>query len=251
MELIFLGAGSGINVSLDNFQSNMLLRNEQGKILLVDCGTDFRFSLKKAGFGADDIDAVYISHLHADHIGGLEWFALQRKYVSTRKKPTLFLHESLVGPLWEQSLKGGLNTLMHKEASLADYFQVQVVPESTHWEWEGVSLQLMKTVHIYANEHLLPSYGLFIEKKYLISTDTQIDLNHLHPFYKTSLLIFHDCETYSKPSGVHSNYQVLKQLPLTMKNKMWLYHYNDGVLPDAGAEGFLGFVVPQQRFVLA
>ena len=25
------------------------------------------------GLGYADIDAVYISHLHADHVGGLEW----------------------------------------------------------------------------------------------------------------------------------------------------------------------------------
>jgi hypothetical protein len=31
---------------------------------------------------------------------------------------------------------------------------------------------------------------------------------------------------------------------------MWLYHYSDGLLPDAVADGFLGFARPGQVFDL-
>jgi hypothetical protein len=61
-------------------------------------------------------------------------------------------------------------------------------------------------------------------------------------------IIFQDCETAPFESGVHSHYGKLKTLPDKMKQKMWLYHYQDGDLPDARGDGFRGFVVKGQRF---
>ena len=84
MKLIFLGSASGLGRDATNFQSNMLLLTDSGKILLIDCGTDIRFSLSQANYLPQDVDAVYISHLHADHIGGIEWFAFQRKFISKK-----------------------------------------------------------------------------------------------------------------------------------------------------------------------
>ena len=101
MKLLFLGTASGLGSDPLNYQSNMLLLTDNGKKLLIDCGTDIRFSLTKANYTAEEIDAVYISHLHADHVGGMEWFALQRKFVSHNWKPLLIVHEELADMLLE------------------------------------------------------------------------------------------------------------------------------------------------------
>ncbi len=69
MRLIFLGTGSAF--TLENYQSNMLVESPEG-LLLIDCGGDARHSLARQGWTALDITDIYISHLHADHIGGLE-----------------------------------------------------------------------------------------------------------------------------------------------------------------------------------
>ncbi len=244
MKLLFLGAGSGLGTDPTNFQSNMLLLTEQGKKLLIDCGTDIRFSLARAGYKADDIDALYISHLHADHIGGIEWFALQRKFVSLNPKPELLIHQDVAPLLWEHSLSGGLRTLSEKEATLDDYFDVCQIMTNQVYEWEGIHLELVKTIHVHSNGKLIPSYGLNIAYQgqyFFITTDTQFIPNNLMPYYQKASLIFHDCETLKKPSGVHTHYSQLSTLEPSIKGKIWLYHYNDGPLPDAQAQGFLGF----------
>lgn len=245
MKLLFLGAGSGLGTDPGNFQSNMLLITDKGEKLLIDCGTDIRFSLSQAHFKSHQVDAVYISHLHADHVGGLEWLAFQRKFGAKSKAPELIIHEQLVHQLWDNSLSGGLKTLNEKEASLNDFFRVTVVNDGQIFEWAGLHLSFIKTVHIHSNKHLIPSYGLYIQhnnKSFFITTDTQFTPDCFKKYYQEATLIFHDCETLRVPSGVHAHFNQLDTLDPEIKAKLWLYHYNDGKLPDAQSHGFLGFV---------
>ena len=46
-------------------------------------------------------------------------------------------------------------------------------------------------------------------------------------FYKQADLIIQDCETTPFKSGVHANYSELVTLPLEIKTKMMLLHYQD------------------------
>ena len=69
-------------------------------------------------------------------------------------------------------------------------------------------------------------------------------------YYKIADIIFHDCETADKKSGVHAHYSDLVLVEKKLKKKMWLYHYNSGVLPNAKADGFLGFVEKGQVFMV-
>lgn len=253
MNLLFLGAGSGIGTDLTNFQSNMLLVSNSGEKLLIDCGTDIRFSLTRANYTPHDINTIYISHLHADHIGGLEWFVLQRKFVCLDSQPCLVTHEEIAPLLWDHSLSGGLKTLEDQEATLDDYFAVHALTNNQVFEWEGVVLNLIKTTHVHSNSILMPSYGLDIDykgKHFLITTDTQFTPEYFQNYYQQANIIFHDCETMEKPSGVHAHFSELCLLPAEIKAKMWLYHYNDGPLPNAQEQGFLGFVHCGQQIKL-
>src|SRR5215213_4499990 len=105
MKLTFIGTGSAFTMS--GFQSNMVLEDSAGGRLLIDCRGDARHALAKAGLGAKDIDGLYVSHLHADHIGGIEWLGFSR-YFGKGNKPELFINERLATTLWEHSLRGGM-----------------------------------------------------------------------------------------------------------------------------------------------
>jgi hypothetical protein len=98
------------------------------------------------------------------------------------------------------------------------------------------------------------SYGLLIEsdhRRTFLTTDTKYTPDHLSAFYGKADLIFHDCETASEKSEVHAHYQDLVRLPSAVRSKTWLYHYQPGPLPDAVADGFLGFVRRGQSFEVA
>ncbi|TAL65588.1 MAG: MBL fold metallo-hydrolase [Legionella sp.] len=251
LKMIFLGSGSAFTNGPDNYQSNVLLEIDKDT-LLIDAGTDIRHSLRAQQRNYSDIKNVYLTHLHCDHCGGLEWLALTTYFDPRYQgKPHLFTSEHLVKDLWDKTLSGGLSTLKDEEAKLATFFEVHSVKESEGFTWHAIDFKLVKTVHFCSNHQLMPSYGLFFSynnSRIFYSSDTQNTPEQLMPYYEDADIIFHDCETQSSKSGVHANYKDLCQLPEQIKKKMWLYHYNPGALPDAKKDGFQGFVIKGQCF---
>jgi len=252
MQLIFLGSGSAFTFDTENYNSNMLLTDPSIKsILLIDCGSDVRNSLHKLGYGYSDISDVYISHLHADHAGGVEWLGLANKFNTPGIKPNLFTNHNIAHTLWENTLAGGMSTIEGVKASIENFFSIHEIADNDSFVWENITFKTVQTIHVMNDKQLVPSYGLFFtinQKNIFITTDTQFTPKELNQFYLKADIIFHDCETSIRPSGVHSHFNQLIKLDPTIKAKMWLYHYNPGPLPDAQAEGFLGFVKRGQIF---
>ena len=251
MKLTFLGSGSAFTVGTHNYHSNMLLGDEQGKHLLIDCGSDVRLSLHELNLTYQDITDVYVSHLHSDHAGGLEWLAFTTKFNSHCERPNLYICEKLVETLWNKVLSGGLSSLQTEIVILAIYFNVHPVKENGYFLWNGMRFQLIQTLHIMSGFSIVPSYGLMFKVNNLtvfITTDTQFSPHQITDFYKMADLIFHDCETAVRRSRVHAHYEELLTLPSDIRKKMWLYHYNPGKLPNAIKDGFRGFVKKGQVF---
>lgn len=252
-KLLFLGSGSAFTVGTDNYQSNMFLISERGRRLLLDCGSDIRFSLHREGFSHRDVTDVYISHLHADHVGGLEYVGLSCKFDPQCTKPNLYTSQDLVQELWASSLAGGMRAIQGDVADLATFFRVHPIGQDRKFVWEEFEIELVRVVHVDTGYYLMPSYGLFItmaERSIFVTTDTQLDLPSMLHYYKRADLIFQDCETLPVPTTVHAHYPQLCKLPPAIKGKMWLYGHQPIPEPDAIADGFLGFVQRGQLFDL-
>jgi len=251
LKMTFLGSGSAFTVGAENFQSNILFEIEQDT-MLIDAGTDIRHALRLEGRNYLDIKSVYLSHLHGDHTGGLEWLALTSYFDPNYKdKPKLFTSVTLVNDLWNKSLSAGLSTLENMPATLATFFDVHPIAKGQGFTWHGIDFNLVQTVHFFSDHELMPSYGLLFtynKQRVFFSSDTQFTPDKLMPFYEEADIIFHDCETMLFKSSVHAHYTELVGLPAAIKKKMWLYHYNPGTLPDAVKDGFCGFVVRGQCF---
>ena len=249
MKITFIGSGSAFTTN--NYHSNILVTSNN-KNLLVDCGSDARFALKDAGYSYTDIDSIFVSHLHADHIGGLEWLGLTNKFVSLQhKRPKIISHKNVLNTLWQHCLSGGMETIDTELATLETFFMPQYLDYPGGFKWENVDFQLVKTYHVRNNHQLMDSYGLFFtngRKHVFLTTDTRLVFEEFLPYYEQSDIIFHDCETQVNKSDVHAHYSELVLLPPEIKNKMWLYHYNTGDLPDSKKDGFLGFVKKGQKF---
>lgn len=249
-QLLFLGSGSAFTVGADNFHSNILLITESGKKLLIDCGSDLRFSLHKAGFSHRDITDIYISHLHSDHVGGLEFVGFTTKFDPFCNQPNLYLKQDIADEIWHNTLSGGMTSIEGEIANIHSFFNVYPI-EKNSFIWHNIKFDLIKVTHINNGTFIMPTYGLFFElngTKIFLTTDTQFCYEEVKELYEKADLIFHDCEISQYPTPVHAHYEELVNLPISIKEKMWLYGYQPGVLPQAEKEGFLGFVKRGQIF---
>jgi ribonuclease BN (tRNA processing enzyme) len=255
--MTFVGVG-GAFTTAEYYHSNVLVESN-GKKMLLDCGSDARFSLAPYGITnytvGTEIDAVYISHIHMDHMGGLEWLGFCSYFNPKAKKPKLYIHGSLEKPLWE-SLKGGMGAHTDGELTLDDFFDTQVFfrePVSPNvkpdFKWQEAVFSMIRTEHIPCSTGWVPSYGLFItaKKKVFFSADSRL-FPALMDQYRKADLIFQDCETLEHRSGVHAHYDELKELPAEIKAKMWLYHYYPNPTQIPTQDGFCGFVKKGQKF---
>jgi ribonuclease BN (tRNA processing enzyme) len=250
MKITFLGSGSAF--CFNNFQSNILIEINDKK-LLFDCGSDIRWAMKEQNLTVKDIDAIYISHLHADHIGGLEYFAFA-SYFSSMDKIKLFGNSDILRDMWNKCLSGGLESLQTVDANLRTYFDIPKII-SNEFKFEDQTFKMVQTVHVVADRSIVKSFGLLFtvpdsKKTIFITSDTQFAPSQLMDFINISDIVFHDCETTKFESRVHAHYNYLKTLPEHLKNKIWLYHYSDGELPDAKSDGFQGFVKKGQSFTI-
>lgn len=252
MKLQFIGTGAAFTLG-DNYQSNILLSSAQdNKHMLIDCGSDCRRGLDKMQVSYDKISSVFISHLHADHIGGLEWLGFTHFFDPRCERPMLHIADDLVDDLWQHSLMGGMRSLQTERAELQTYFQPNILHGSHKvFSWDGIDFELVPTEHVYHGSAPMPCYGLIFsvqDKTVYISGDTRFTPEQLNEHYQRADVIFHDCETATAHSGVHAHFEELCQLPDDIRAKMWLYHFQPGALPDAQAHGFKGFVDPRQGF---
>ncbi|HEU4753144.1 MAG TPA: MBL fold metallo-hydrolase, partial [Armatimonadota bacterium] len=67
--ITFLGTGSGVP-SLDRNLACVAVQR-QGELFLFDCGEAAQIQYRRAGLGFAPLRAIFISHLHGDHITGL------------------------------------------------------------------------------------------------------------------------------------------------------------------------------------
>jgi ribonuclease BN (tRNA processing enzyme) len=258
MKLTFLGSGSFF-AGANNYHSNILFETDNNKRLLIDCGSDIARSLREAGYFIKDVNAIYVSHLHDDHAGGLEYMGFGSYFSPGVEKPDLYAHESILAELWDNKLRVSMEKLTEEQASLSTYFNVRRV--KTSFEFDGVKFKVVPAIHIVNNTlgHMY-SYGLYFTVggvKIFFTSDMTFpqleidsldwDLDEYWRHYISADYIFQDCETVNA-SPVHANYKFVNGFPPEIKKKTYLYHTQESAQPDAVADGFLGIVKKGQVF---
>ncbi|MFZ1080749.1 MAG: ribonuclease Z [Candidatus Kryptoniota bacterium] len=84
MKIIILGSGSAFS-GLTRFNSCCFVEAGKNKFL-IDCGSDALRAIQKADVSLFSIEKIFITHLHADHCGGVP-AVLTAMHVLGRKEP--------------------------------------------------------------------------------------------------------------------------------------------------------------------
>lgn len=234
MDIRMLGCGSAF---AKEFYNNNAIVYAGGRKLLVDCGTTAHIALRKLGLSLAEIDGVLITHIHADHVGGLEELAFQLKFLFKRRIP-LYIADTLAGILWEHSLRGGLE--QEGLMTLSDYFDVRPMAEGSPYEvLPGLRAELLRTSHIPGKL----SYSVLFGHTFFYSSDMLFMPELLETLVRERGVetIFHDCQL-EPPGVVHACLDQLLTLPDELQRIIRLMHYGDAQPQYIGRTGGMRFV---------
>jgi ribonuclease BN (tRNA processing enzyme) len=140
--VICFGTGDGAPCEDRNHAS--FLYRLGGTTILVDCGEAIDRSYKATGLSYDAIDAIFLSHLHSDHVGGFFMF-MQGMWLQKRRKPLkVYLPRKAIKPLREM-----LNTVFLFNEMLPFRLQFFGLENKQSVEIRDVRVTPHRTTHLY------------------------------------------------------------------------------------------------------
>jgi ribonuclease BN (tRNA processing enzyme) len=240
MKILVLGASHAFTKK--GFNQQFLLE-ENGRKMMIDCGRTTPEALANAKIKSSDVDDIFVSHGHNDHIGGLEHIAFERYDWQNRPQhykdgtgwlanqergrgknhnyaPRLIANHQFMQELWEKSLRGGLESMEGFISSMETFFEPIPIKGNEVFIWEGWEIRLVQQIHIMTGSMVSSTYGLLMSKPNHKTVYFTTDSQHCSPrqmetFYKQADIIFQDCELigvdtanrlYKFGSGVHANF---------------------------------------------
>jgi len=60
---------------------------------LIDCGATSLVAMNRLAISRNEVDYIFLTHFHADHVGGVPFFILEANYIVKRDRPL-----TIVGP---------------------------------------------------------------------------------------------------------------------------------------------------------
>lgn len=228
--LHFLGAGAAHAAELGS--SAAVLERDGDPLLLIDCGPD-TLDRYLAAYGTLP-RALFITHTHLDHVGGLEKLFI-RLWFDERLRGTtrVFLHAQLLP--WLQTRVADYPGVLAEGG--ANYWEAfRLVPCTRGFWLDGLWFD------VFGTRHHVPgtSYGLALAGSFAYTGDTRPIPEMLERHAGMGEVIAHDCGLVGNPSHTGID-DIEREYPDALRSRLLLYHY--GSVADGAALAARGYRV--------
>jgi ribonuclease BN (tRNA processing enzyme) len=174
---------------------------------LIDCGTSSLIALKRWGLSTSQIDVILLTHLHADHFGGVPFFLLDARVMAKRTKSLI-----IAGPPGlEPRIRQAQDVLFPGTPTMRLGFAIELIEI---WDRKSTELgQLVVTPYQVEHGGGAPAYALRVEcggKVIAYSGDTEWTPALADAARGADLFI---CEAnfFDKKVRYHMNYRTLME----------------------------------------
>lgn len=213
--LRFLGVGNA-QAAVTLGSASAVIERDQRPELMIDCGQEALTAFERQYAGLPD--AVFITHVHMDHVAGLE-----RLFFATYFDPTRRGKVRLYVPV---------GVLPHLQSRLADYPGVVAEGDANWWD----AFQLVPVTRgfwhsgqwydVFPVRHHLPdsAFALRLPGSVVWTGDTRPIPEMLARFADAGEVVAHDCALHGNPS--HTGVDDLeREYPQALLSRCVLYHY--------------------------
>jgi glyoxylase-like metal-dependent hydrolase (beta-lactamase superfamily II) len=228
--LTFLGVGNAFAVELG--ASSAVFERDGRPSLMIDCGQE-ALSAYLERYG-EMPGAVYLTHVHFDHVAGLErllfgtWFDEER-----HGRTKIYVHAAIV-PYLQERVANYPGVLAEGGANWWD--GVRLVPCSRGFWHDGLWFDLFATRH----HDPMTSFGLALRGSFVYTGDTRPVPEAIAHHAGPGATIAHDCALVGNPSHTGLD-DIEREYPPDIRERLVLYHY--GSARDAEAMRARGYRV--------
>ena len=212
--LRFLGVGNAGAVELGSAMAT--LERDGAPWLTIDCGGE-GLTAYQARYGGMPA-AVFITHVHLDHVAGMERLFVASYFDATRRgQVRLYVPAALV-PVLHQRIASYPNVLAEGGANFWDGFQL--IPVGDAFWHDGQRLDVFPVRHHWPDT----AFGLRLRGSMVWTGDTRPIPEMLARHADAGEVIAHDCALHGNPS--HSGIDDLeREYPAALLARCVLYHY--------------------------
>ncbi|MFQ6055075.1 MAG: MBL fold metallo-hydrolase [Methanosarcinales archaeon] len=185
MNIILLGTGVAIPQP-HRMQSGILV-NINSKPILFDCGSGVLARILESGYNHTDINTVFLSHLHLDHVADLLCL-IKANWLCG--KDTITIYAPIGAQIW-------INNLLRAYSYLQPKVRIEI------HELSGGDVIKLKDIKVTCTEtvHSVPSLGykiLWKDKAIVYSGDTE-PCNNIIELSDGADLLIHECSFPDMP----------------------------------------------------
>lgn len=225
LDLLVLGTGDAF--SAEHYSSCFALRAED-RWLLVDCPHPIRKMIRESSAHAgieldvDQLEAVALTHLHADHASGLEGLGFFSHFALGRRA-RIAVHPAVARRLWDGHLVAGMEQLRDSAGNvvrkrLEDYFELVSLNEAGSTAIGPFAIECRFTRHHVPTTALRVTAG---QRRIAFSADTEFDADLIAWLGEADLVV------HEVGLGIHTAAHQLAALPAALRARMRLSHFPD------------------------
>jgi ribonuclease BN (tRNA processing enzyme) len=227
--------GSGDAFGSGGRLNTCFLVHRDASSFLIDCGASVMIAIRRFGVDPNQIRAIFLTHLHADHFGGLPFFILDAQLVSRRTAPL-----AIIGP---KGTTARLHALMEASfpgsADVERRFSVEVTEIEPSTLTHVPIVQSTVTGYLVSHPSGSPSLGLRIEcdGRVIACTGDTEWVDNIIDIGRDSDLFFAEAYWFERKVRFHLDFATLRDhLPAIAARKVILTHMSpDMLLRDPAA----------------
>ena len=241
MELMIEQIGNGGGLDVDKINTSFVIHIDNKPSILIDCGFNVPKKLKELDY-IKDIEYVFITHKHMDHIGGLETLIYLRYFIYG-KITKVFMDNKVHNDIGENFFSHFNLTKDNNKVKPTYMVNFNIIEFPTKI-YNGNGIKLNSDIIIYGihGQHggiVNVGFVLKIDKHYIMFTgDTNATLNIKNTiesiiFDKNNkLVVFHDYSNWNNPvENPHcceSEFVIYKDLIDKHQDNLTFYKVHDG-----------------------
>ena len=153
LEITLLGTG-GMMPLRDRALASAIIRH-QGKCVLIDCGEGTQVRIHDCGYSFKSIDAILLTHFHADHVSGLPGLLLSMSNQGRTEKVRI------AGPRGVQTVVNALRIIAPRLPFESEFIEIDAPEAFRIGELEIMPMTLRHGVDCVGYQIRLPRAGRF------------------------------------------------------------------------------------------